>query len=614
VNKQAGLLRGVCFLGLGVSLVLFGALFFLSYYGDIPLFSFGGGGKSSFALALEEYDQTVRDDPSLSFRQHNNLLYALEKKALDTENILSVLKRRRHLAFRPSEQREQHLSAYISAAGRAQKLFPHSSQVSALAAEAIILSARPLPGEAAAELSELAALLYGTFQDLSLAFSVYSGAMSDPAAALSLPRELFPLICSLAQGEEREKYLVNSCLRTILENNPREAMLMVNSLFESTPLLDGTIRFGGEFFYDHGNYLRAAEFFSSFTDDQSLARQADSLWLAGFIEAARGLWRAAVSQNRTSVPGFEEIDVSAIKARSYYNLASTAPNGQESGHWLEQLFAAGADYQPGQVFGIIRYSRLLPQDKALAVLERTQRDLEGLYDLELLRRRNESWTVDRAVAETWLMLNRHPEDGRLFEWAVWFFDFQRRYEETVMALRNAGNNQVEGPWAALHRAFALMRSSKFKEAEQALRSIVRSPQETGKAPGRFHQPLWQASADLAMLLERQRDYQEALQYYEIASNQLLGLQAGSQADAMADALVEPPDRLPDEGEGGLPAAGISVERRDAARIQLCIARVLRSLGKNQESIRVLDYALDLDPGNLEAKMEKRRLGAERSIL
>jgi len=598
VNRQAGLLKGVCVLGLAVSLVLFGALLYLSLYEGIPLFSPPGLGKSSFALALEQYDQTVLENPSLSFRQHGNLLDSLEKKALDTENTLSVLKRRRRLAFRAPSDREQYLAAYIDAAGRAQKLYPHSSQISAIAAEALIWKGRPLSGEAAAELRELALLMATNYQDLSLVFSIYSGAMSDPESAMALPRELFPLLCSLVQGEEREKYLVNLCIRTVLENKVQEATFMVNDLFDNLPLLNQTILFGAEFFYDHGNFLRSAELFSAFTDDWSLGRQGDALWLGGFIDSARGLWQMATSQNRTIEPVFGEVDASAVKARSYYNLAATAPNGAEAEDWLEMLFANAADYQPGQVFGVIRYSRLAPLDRALFILDRTDHAGEGLFDLEILRRRSESWTVDRTTAETWLLLNRHPNDGRLYEWAVWYFDFQRRYEETALALRNTGINRVEGPWSALHRAFAMMRSGQIAEAEQTLRSIVRSPQETRRAPGRRQQPLWQASADLALLLERQRNFEEALQYYEIAAGQLAGLMGqGGQNETT------------DDGERGIPAAGTSPERRDAARVQVRIAGVLRSLGKPQESIRVLDYALNLDPENLEAGMEKRRLNA-----
>jgi hypothetical protein len=49
------------------------------------------------------------------------------------------------------------------------------------------------------------------------------------------------------------------------------------------------------------------------------------------------------------------------------------------------------------------------------------------------------------------------------------------------------------------------------------------------------------------------------------------------------------------------------ELKDAARVQIRIARCLRSLGREAESRRVLDYALDIDPDNLEAALEKRRL-------
>jgi len=603
VNKQAGLLRGVCILGLAVSLVLFGALLYLSLFEGISLFSPPGLGKSSFAAALEQYDQTVQENSSLSFRQHSSLLDSLEKKALDTENTLSVLKRRRRLGFRAPADREQYLSAYFDAARRAQKLYPHSSQIGALAAETIVLGRRPLSGEAAAELRELALLTSGNYQDLSLAFSIFSGSMSDPESALSLPRELFPLLCSLAQGEEREKYLVNSCIRTVLEDKVQEATVMINSLFDRPPLLDQTILFGAEFFYDHGNPHKAAELFSVFTDDIHLGRQGDALWLAGFIDSARGIWKIAVSQNRTIEPVFGEDEGSEVKARAFYNLGATAPNTAEAEHWLEELFAVGADYLPGRVFGIIRYSRLSPLERALLILDGTDHVNEGLFDLELLRRRSESWTIDRAVAETWLLLNRHPSDGRLYEWAVWYFDFQHRYEETALALRNTGINRVEGPWSALHRAYAMMRAGQLAEAEQALRSIVRSPQENARAPGRRQQPLWQASADLALLLERQNNHEEALRYYEIASAQLAGVLGYDGRPGLAD-----------NEERGIPAAGTTPERRDAARVQVRIAGVLRALGKTPESARALDYALDLDPENLEAKLEKRRMDAGKGIL
>ena len=605
MNKQTSLLKGVCLLGLVVFIILLGTLIFVSINGGIPFFSSIRFGKSAFTQALDAYDQQNKD--GLSFRQHNSLLDALEKKAFDIESTLSVLKRRRHQALRAPSDREQYLASYTQAAAKARKQYPHSAQIGAIAAETLVLNGLSGKGETAAELQEIAALMTeGSLANLALAFSVYAGSMGDPAQARLLRRELFTLLCSLVEGEEREKYLVNSCIRTILEDNPTEAFAMVNALFAETPLLDETILFGAEFFYDYRNFFRSAELFSLFTDSWSLGRQADAQWLAGFVESARGLWQiAAVDTNTTANNRLSGgIDLPSIKARSFYNLASTTSDNREAERYLEQLFAANSEYEQGEVFGIIRYSRLVPTDRALAILSQTDYEREGLFDLELLRRRSEDWEIDKTVAETWMLLGRNNNDGRLYEWAVWFFDFQHRYEETARALRDAGRNRAEGPWSALHRAYALIRQREYAEAEKMLRSIVRSPQETKTAPGRFAQPLWQAGADLGMLLEKQNNFQEALQYYEIAAAQLTGLIARPSA-----ALGQ----LPNE-EQGIPAAGVSLERRDAAKIQLRIASVLRALGKTPESVRALDYALDLDPENMEARLEKRRLDSERGFL
>jgi tetratricopeptide (TPR) repeat protein len=600
-----------------------GALFLFSHFGGVPVFSPSGPGGDSFSRALADYDARVRENPDMAARQRNGLLDSLEKKALDTENTLSVLKRRRALVLGAEADREPYFSAYAGAVGRARKAYPFSAQLGTLGAELIILNSRgqALSGEAAAEMQELAALMsQGALQDLALAFSVYSGAMGDPASARLLPRELFPLLCSFAQGEEREAYLVNYCIRILLEGELNEAEAMVNSLFDSGGAINSeTYLFGGEFFYDHGNFYRTAELFSIFTSDRFLARQGDALWLGGFIEQARGLWKIAAASGEESggapagapaggPPGGQDFteDPLVIKARVLYNLASSAGDVQEEGRWLEQLFALDSPYPQGRIFAIIRYSRLVPPDRALTILSQTDQN-EGLFALELLRRKSEDWTVDRTVAETWLLLNNHPQDERLFEWAAWYFNFQRRYDETALALRNAGINRVEGPWSGLHRAFAQLRERNLEEAEKTLRSIVRTPEKGRRqsVPGRRQQPLWQATANLGLVLDMKKDPREALQYYEIAMGQLSGGQS-----------LTGPEKLDEElrtGQG-IPAAGPSLERRDASRIQTRIAGILRVLGREQDSLRALDYALDLDPENLEASLEKRRLDSGRNLL
>jgi tetratricopeptide (TPR) repeat protein len=560
-SKSHGVLKGVCIFGLVIALILLGLVVFFSRYGNIPLFSpFLRG--TSFSRALEEYDRETAENPGLSPGRRISLLDSLEKKALDTENHLSVLKRRRALTGTGAKEA---FASYAEGAERAGKLYPYSGQIAALRAESIILSSESgIPDGAGREkITELTALMgEGALDELALAFSVYSGVMGDPATARFLPAELFPLLCMTAEGEERERYLVNAAIRTLLEGNLSEAMSRVNALCNQPPLRGETWLFGAEFFYDHGNFARSAELFSHFTDDWGIARQADALWLAGFAESAETLWKMAGVDGR---PG-------GARSRSLYNLAAISPSPDEQQIWLEMLFQDELVYEPGVVFALIRFSRLAPQDRALAILEKADRS-EGLFDLELLRRKSETWSVGKTVAETWALVNNHPEDSRLYQWAAWYFDFQRRYGETALLLTQAERSGIREPWLTLHKAFALIRENKLPEAEKLLHAVA----EQGEY-GRF----WQIPADLALILDLRRNPREALELYEIA--------AGLQADTVA--------RLRSEGAAGL---------KDAARVQTRIARCLRSLGREAESRRVLDYALDLDPDNLEAALEKRRL-------
>jgi tetratricopeptide (TPR) repeat protein len=575
-SKPHGVLKGVCIFGLVIALILLGLLVFFSRYGNVPLFSpFLGG--TSFSRALEAYDRETAENPGLSTGRRIALLNSLEKKAQDTENHLSVLKRRRALTGGGAKEA---FVSYAEAAERAGKFYPYSGQIAALRSESIILfwtsersgisTGSGIPDGAEREkILELTALMNeGALNELALAFSVYSGVMGDPAVARLLPAELFSLLCMAAEGEERERYLVNFAIRNLLGGNVPEALSQVDALFAGPPLRDETWLFGAEFFYDHGNFVRSAELFSHFTDDRGIARQADALWLAGFAESAETLWKMAGVDGR---PG-------DARSRSLYNLASVSPSPDEQQIWLEMLFQDDLPYEPGRVFALIRFSRLVPPDRALAILEKTDRS-EGLFDLELLRRQSESRSVDKTVAETWVLVNNHPRDPRLYQWAAWYFDFQRRYGETALLLVQAERSGVKEPWIDLHKAFALIRENKLPEAEKLLHAV----EEQG-GYGR----LWQIPANLALILDLRRNPREALELYEIA--------AGLQADVVS--RLRPVDAA---------AGAAAPELKAAARVQTRIARCLRSLGREAESRRVLDYALDLDPDNLEAELEKRRL-------
>jgi len=277
-ENKGNLLKKVCVFGLVIAVILIALLVFISRYGNIPLFS--SLRSASFSRALAEYDLDLAAG-ILSQKQILKTLDGLEKKALDIENELSVLKRRRALALgkTPEHSDEVYLEAWAAAARRVRKLYPYSGQAAAVAAEAIVRSEGP-SDERSAELIELSSLMSsGALAGLALDFAVYSGAMGDPATALRLPAELFPLLCSRFSGAARERYLVNQAIWTVLKGDNAGAVKQINALFDPAlgAVLDNTWQFGAEFFYDHGNFMRSAELFSHFTDDEHLARQADAL-------------------------------------------------------------------------------------------------------------------------------------------------------------------------------------------------------------------------------------------------------------------------------------------------------------------------------------------------
>jgi tetratricopeptide (TPR) repeat protein len=163
------------------------------------------------------------------------------------------------------------------------------------------------------------------------------------------------------------------------------------------------------------------------------------------------------------------------------------------------------------------------------------------------------------VAETWLLLGRYPEEENLYRWGAWFFDLQRQYNETAVLLKTAARHQFSGQWAGLHEALQLIREGNLDRAESILAAV---PAETAS---------WAAAANLGRVLEARRAPARALEQYELA-------------------VAAVPDR------------------QTNSQIQLRIARCLKTLNRAEESRQVLEYALELNPDNLSARLELERLG------
>jgi tetratricopeptide (TPR) repeat protein len=581
-------LRKTCIAGVIIALITGGVLaVFVKYSGQSLFPSRNIPEESVFFQKLREYDQTAQDSIAAGpedVEKLTRLLDELEKSALGVESHLSVLKRRRALASgyagpagsgagRSWSGSDAALAAYRSSAVRIAASFPHSGSLAAVVIEAVTRSALrenagaspPFSGATADAVRQYAAVISGELRLAPLALSAYvlTGDLANPSRALTIPDGEALLQVGAERRRGRESLILDAAILAVLKKNAPTALERLAPLLEQ-PEGSGNAgevpRFGAELLYDFGDPGRAADLFARFTDDRSIARRADALVLAGQKDAARSLWTVLSAPDLPDLPpeGSSEggrTIARDIRIRSLYNLASTAQDTDEKTALLERLLALDREH----LFGIIRYTRLLPAPRAAVILEDSVLPgREPLADLELLRRRREGWTIDRMVPETWLLLNHHPDSEALYQWAGYYFAFQRRYDEVPPLLRAAERNGFTGSWLDLQQALEHIRQGRLDAAEELLKARANAGDS------------WEISANLGRLLEAKRSYTAALGSYE-----------------RAVALVR--------------------KNSDAAKIQLRIARCLRALGQERESLRVLEYAQTLDSGNLNIRLERERL-------
>ena len=590
-------LLGVCILGIVLSLGLLGGLINFSRYSGSGDPAPAPSGENTLTYKLREYDRLLADAPGTAPEQLNRLLDDMERDALGVESHLSVLKRRRALALGDTPSRDASetgpvrrrirlgnrsgrdlaYTAYLAAAERAAAAFPYSEPLAAVAAEAASLFGLtgdrgdlPLTGPAAETALRYAAILTeGSYTPLALSVYALSGSLETPAKAAAIPRggELLSRASEFTQIGNWEALIADAALLHILNGDTLRSGPLIQSLLENQsyrsaegPDTGEVARFAAEFYYDFGDPGRAAELFSRLTDDRSVAREADALWLAGRPDAAGVLWTVLVYPRENApetadpgVPADTSVQAETL-IRSFYNLAAVS-DAENSAAYLQRLL----DLDPNHLYGLIRYTRLLDTATAIAALEGSPLfSAEPLLGLERLRRRQEEWAADRIVPETWLLINQYPGEENLYRWGCYYFDFQRQYDETARLIHTAGINGIGGTWLDLHQGIQLIREGRLVEAEETLGRI---PPEAG---------IWQAGANIGRLLEARRSNNAALEYYEIASGQ---------------------EKSP----------------KDEALIQLRIARCLGALGRDRESRRVLEYAQERDGENLNIRLELRRL-------
>jgi tetratricopeptide (TPR) repeat protein len=528
------------------------------------------GSGTPFARELRELDILLSSPIPGNSDAIEKALGRLEKKARSQEERLSALKRRRNLA----RQDSRFVESYIKAAGAAAGDFAYSEAMAAVAAEAFFLKDlnNGPAGDGFSGLETYTSRIRGNFfLPLLISVHVLTGDLPTPHRASGVPDLEKTLASGLPRLSQRsaESLVLDEALLRALSGDVPGAAVRMNNLLSSRGDEERILRAAAGFFYDHGNPIRAAELFARLPGDGDTGREADALALAGETGRAGELWRLLASPRLDGRSGD-----GGSRTRSLYNLAAVSAGAEEEKAWLERLFAnlnadpagrgeAGVSAgTPAAVFGLIRYTRMLDTPRSIVILAE-----EGLknpfLDLELFRRRLDTWPVDKSLAEAWLLLERHPEEERLYQWAAYFFDSQKQYAETAQLLKNAANKQISGPWLELHRALALIREGKVSNGETILKDALAERRLLPEAAWLYH-------ANLGRVSEGRRSFSAALDYYQTA-------------------------------------AALVADKAAAARLELRISRCLKVLGRDIESRRALENALELDPDNLDARYELRRL-------
>jgi len=507
--------------------------------------------QDTFSRILREFDADFNDlyFTELEIYRLHGELDKLEKRAISVESWLSILKRRR--AFLPIHPAS--ISNYRTSIENALKVYPASQPINAIAAASLVKDTA-INRETEFKLRDfLPFITEPVFNSLRIGLHVILGDFNNPQRAEVLPLNLLPVIAVEPENILNITEIININLAVLktLRGNYREAASDVQMLLNSYSPSNNALRFAAEYHYDFGNLQRSAEIFSLINDEAAMIRQADALYLAGYTEMASAIWYILADlQNETSL----------------YNLAITAEDQVMAAGFLRTLVnIETSSNSESRQFGLIRYSRLLDYSDALSLLRGSVNFSPEDYpyiDLEICKRHAQGQHLGRQLAETWLLLDRHEKNEELYKWAIWHLFFQKSFDETRILLDRMNILQIDAPWVDVYNAIQLMNEGFLDSAESILRGI--SPEDV----------TWAVYANLGKIMEIMLSPARAIEQYELA------------------------------------AAKISLEsqnRKNAARIQLQIAKSFSILNRFGEARRALLFAHDLDPENLTISLELDKL-------
>ena len=641
-KKTAALLKIACGVGLVITPLFFAGLVYVTVFSHSSFLPEKKDDFALWNKKINDFDdlfERYKTNPAaLNPDAFSSMLDNLEESSLGAQLRLSVLKRRRELVkyaflqaqapaggtagkqftaeYAGDSRYAGFLDDYRRSAERAAREFPHSPPVCALASEALLRQAvydGVLPAAsppAAAQNAELqtASELTGTVElkktieglsnamlytgplsqnvYTSLVFSFFSlsgifGSLEETRArpdartlfetAALLP--VYPAPEPASRKNARENLMIDAAILRLLDGVNGEELPFVTPLDPETTQNPAVIRFLARYHYDFGSPLTAGELFSRLGGIDNLEMAAASLYLADRPESALTFWRA-ISDMPAAPPG--------PRLRSLYNIASLAPDSSVAG--LEKiLIETGGEIgkTDAALPAFVLYTRRLPAARALAVLEADERTgTEPLLDIELHKRNAERNGVLKTVGDTWLLLNRHQTEDMVYQWAAWYFEFQKLYDQSAFLKHFAERNTIDSRAVTINESLKAMRAENFTAAESLFRSLLDDkPVDTGrKSTGTPAMQSWLVYANLGLVQEIRRSPREAL-------------------DSYLEAL-----RL-------LPASGLNpAGKKNMAKLYLHAARCYDLLRMPDATRTALEKALELDGDNVNIRMAATRLG------
>ncbi|MDR2601302.1 MAG: hypothetical protein LBC53_02460 [Spirochaetaceae bacterium] len=630
IKKIKSIIKTACFLGAALCLIFLSGLLFVNH--SLNKDPFGGKKKnetSNWNKKLNDfdalYDRYINGNARIKSGVLETMLDALEKNSVGAESRLSLLKRRRALAALSkngfvkdaAEAREDFLTGYRDAAYRAAEDFPYSSAVCAIAAEAVFWNAaRPstfgsknsrglfLEKDEKEKIKSLCAslldsgpLLQNVYLPLVFYFLSLNGSIGSLEDALQREKglDVFSTTARNIKPETpeeerlRETLIVDSALISLLKEETRDEagqfITMLNTEKESGKR---TVNFLADYYYDFGGMTAASEFFLRLQNTYGIEMAACALYLAGKHESALNFWRILRSSKQAQP---EE------RLRAIYNITSLQTSGGEespapspsenSVKDFEAIFTAEEDAISGKEIttpAFVLYTRLLPGARGKALLEADENKRTNvLIDWEIVRRETVNNTIKKNIGETWLLLNRHPSNYTVYEWAAWYFERQKEYGEASLLKNAAVKNAVNVPAVFINEAINLIHAGELDKAEEILAKLKKENKSAFLTPGvrgenGLRYGAWAVSANLALIQEKQGSAKTALENYEDA---LRLLNAGTSSKTS--------------------------EKKRAALIWLHMARCYNFLGQKDKVRTSLENALQMDADNVNVHLAISRI-------